>query len=107
MAYTQKNSRRRLDREPSRELPISKTLAGVEDTRSITGGVRELHWHTSAEWAFIISLLIMAGDVQARTFVNDEDEAILWLFPGGIPHSIQVRFMSQVLLVFNTQVSPI
>ena len=29
-----------------RELPISKTMAGVE-MRLVSGGVRELHWHTS------------------------------------------------------------
>ena len=32
----------------ARELPISKTIAGVE-MRLTAGGVRELHWHVSAE----------------------------------------------------------
>ena len=36
-----------------RELAASKTTAGVE-TRLFTGGARELHWHVSAEWAFMI-----------------------------------------------------
>src|SRR5580658_4470580 len=36
-----------------RELAISKTLAGV-DMRLTAGGVRELHWHTAAEWAFML-----------------------------------------------------
>src|ERR1700751_5258679 len=33
---------------PVRDLPVSKTIAGVE-MRLIAGGVRELHWHVSAE----------------------------------------------------------
>jgi oxalate decarboxylase len=88
----------------ARELPISKTMAGVE-MRLVSGGVRELHWHTSAEWAFMIygKARITAVDAEGRSFVNDVGEGDLWLFPGGIPHSIQglgpdgCRF----LLVFN------
>ena len=37
----------------ARELPISKTIAGVE-MRLTAGGVRELHWHVSAEWAIML-----------------------------------------------------
>src|SRR5213082_1175971 len=37
-----------------RELPVSKTLAGV-NMRLTAGGVRELHWHTSAEWAIMLT----------------------------------------------------
>jgi oxalate decarboxylase len=88
----------------ARELPVSKTMAGVE-MRLIAGGVRELHWHTSAEWAFMIygNARITAVDAQGRSSVNDVGEGDLWLFPGGVPHSIQgmgpdgCRF----LLVFN------
>src|SRR5260221_11442509 len=36
-----------------RELPVSKTLAGV-NMRLTAGGVRELHWHTADEWAFML-----------------------------------------------------
>jgi oxalate decarboxylase len=36
-----------------RELPVSKTLAGV-NMRLNAGGVRELHWHTAAEWAIML-----------------------------------------------------
>ena len=36
-----------------RELAVSKAIAGVE-TRLTAGGVRELHWHTAAEWAFML-----------------------------------------------------
>jgi oxalate decarboxylase len=36
-----------------RELPISESLAGV-NMRLDAGGVRELHWHTSAEWSIML-----------------------------------------------------
>jgi oxalate decarboxylase len=87
-----------------RELPISKTMAGVE-MRLITGGVRELHWHTSAEWAFMIygNARITAVDAEGRSFVNDVTKGDLWLFPGGIPDSIQGLGPdgAKFLLVFN------
>ncbi len=87
-----------------RELPISRTMAGVE-MRLISGGVRELHWHTSAEWAYMIygNARITAVDAESRSFVNDVGEGDLWLFPGGIPHSIQGLGPDgcKFLLVFN------
>ncbi|SEB62000.1 oxalate decarboxylase [Terriglobus roseus] len=74
----------------SRELPVSKRMAGVE-MRLIKGGVRELHWHVSSEWAFMISgsARITAVDAEARSHVSDVNAGDLWLFPGGVPHSIQ------------------
>ena len=35
-----------------RDFPLSKKMAGVE-MRLISGGVRELHWHVSSEWALM------------------------------------------------------
>jgi oxalate decarboxylase len=51
----------------ARELPISKTIAGVE-MRLTAGGVRELHWHVEAEWAIMLygSARITAVDKMAR-----------------------------------------
>lgn len=37
-----------------RELAISTTMAGV-NMRLTSGGVRELHWHKQAEWAFMLA----------------------------------------------------
>ena len=73
-----------------RDLPVSKKMAGVE-MRLISGGIRELHWHVSAEWAMMTagSARITAVDERGRGFVEDVHEGDLWLFPGGIPHSIQ------------------
>src|SRR6201987_1454220 len=73
-----------------RELAVSKSLAGV-DMRLTAGGVRELHWHTAAEWAYMLygSARITAIDNDGRSFVADVRENDLWYFPTGIPHSIQ------------------
>jgi oxalate decarboxylase len=74
----------------ARELPISKTIAGVE-MRLTAGGVRELHWHVTAEWSIMLygNARITAVDQEGKSFVSDVGEGDLWLFPPGVPHSIQ------------------
>jgi oxalate decarboxylase len=59
--------------------------------RLTAGGVRELHWHTAAEWAIILygSARITAIDREGKSFVADVKQNDLWYFPSGIPHSIQ------------------
>ena len=73
-----------------RELPVSKELAGV-NMRLTAGGVRELHWHTSAEWAIMLygTARITAIDADGKSLVADTKKNDLWFFPSGIPHSIQ------------------
>ena len=73
-----------------RELAVSKTMAGV-DMRLTAGGVRELHWHTAAEWAIMLygSARITCIDAEGKSFVTDVADNDLWFFPPGIPHSIQ------------------
>jgi len=73
-----------------RELPVSKSIAGV-DMRLTAGGVRELHWHTAGEWAIMLygSARITGLDSEGKSFVDDVGEGDLWYFPTGIPHSIQ------------------
>ncbi len=79
-------------------------MAGVE-MRLISGGVRELHWHTSAEWAYMIygNARITAVDAESRSFVNDVERAICGCFPVVFP----TRFRDwapdgcKFLLVFN------
>src|SRR5271166_3424751 len=74
----------------ARELGVSKSIAGV-NMRLNAGGIRELHWHKQAEWAYILygAARITAIDAQGRNFVDDVGVGDLWYFPGGIPHSIQ------------------
>jgi oxalate decarboxylase len=73
-----------------RELGISKDLAGV-NMRLNAGGIRELHWHKAAEWAYMLygTARITAIDAQGHNFVDDVGVGDLWYFPPGIPHSIQ------------------
>jgi oxalate decarboxylase len=73
-----------------RELPVSTSIAGV-NMRLTAGGVRELHWHTAAEWAYMLygTARITAVDINGRSFVDDVGPGDLWYFPPGIPHSIQ------------------
>jgi oxalate decarboxylase len=73
-----------------RELPVSKAMAGV-NMRLDAGGVRELHWHTSGEWAIMLYGIarITAIDADGRSFVADTKKNDLWFFPSGFPHSIQ------------------
>ena len=87
-----------------RDFPLSKKMAGVE-MRLISGGVRELHWHVGSEWAMMTagSARITAVDEKGRAFVEDVNEGDLWLFPGGVPHSIQGLGENgcQFILVFD------
>ncbi|MEK4980266.1 oxalate decarboxylase family bicupin [Bacillus sp. FSL K6-6540] len=86
-----------------RDLPIATTLAGVN--MSLTpGGVRELHWHQQAEWAYMIwgSARITAMDASGRNFISDVGPGDLWYFPAGLPHSIQgLEDGCEFLLVFD------
>jgi oxalate decarboxylase len=73
-----------------RDLEASKSIAGV-NMKLTAGGVRELHWHMAAEWAFMLygKARITAIDAEGKSFVADVGENDLWYFPTGIPHSIQ------------------
>jgi oxalate decarboxylase len=86
-----------------RELPIATTLAGV-NMRLNPGGVRELHWHKEAEWAYMLNgrARISAIDQDGRNFLDDVGVGDLWNFPAGLPHSIQaLEEGCEFLLVFD------
>jgi oxalate decarboxylase len=86
-----------------RELPIATELAAV-NMRLKPGGIRELHWHKEAEWAFMLAgrARITAVDQDGRNFIADVGEGDLWNFPAGIPHSIQgLEAGCEFLLVFD------
>ena len=55
------------------------------------GGIRGLHWHLDAEWAYVTSgaCRITTIDLQGRANVADVEEGGLWYFPAGLPHSLQ------------------
>ena len=87
----------------ARDLPIATTLAGI-NMSLLPGGVRELHWHQQAEWAFMIwgCARVTSVDWQGRNFIADIEQGDLWYFPAGLPHSIQaLEGGCEFLLVFD------
>ena len=72
------------------DFPISTTIAGV-NMRLTVGGIRELHWHQAAEWAFMTygNCRVTVLDPQGRPYVADVKEGDIWYFPAGYPHSLQ------------------
>jgi oxalate decarboxylase len=88
----------------TRELPISTEIAGV-NMRLKPGGIRELHWHKEAEWAYVIagSCRVSILDEEGRLFLDDVSVGDLWYFPAGLPHSIQaLQDGVEFLLVFDS-----
>ena len=88
----------------TRELPVSTEISGV-NMRLRPGGIRELHWHKEAEWAFIIagSCRITLLDEEGRLYIDDLGVGDLWYFPAGLPHSIQALDQGvEFLLVFDS-----
>jgi oxalate decarboxylase len=72
------------------DFPISTTISGV-NMRLAAGGIRELHWHQAAEWAFMTygNCRVTGLDPQGRAYVSDVKEGDIWYFPAGYPHSLQ------------------
>ena len=55
------------------------------------GVIRELHWHTEAEWAYVLAgkVRVTALDTEGGSFMDDLEAGDLWYFPAGHPHSLQ------------------
>jgi oxalate decarboxylase len=72
------------------DFPISTEIAGV-NMRLTAGGIRELHWHKSDEWALMLNgnCRLTALNFDGSTFVGDVTAGDLWYFPTGVPHSLQ------------------
>ncbi|MGA7625079.1 MAG: cupin domain-containing protein [Candidatus Acidiferrales bacterium] len=85
-------------------LPSSKDIAGVR-MRLTAGSFRELHWHTSDEWAYVLygntRVTVLSPD--GTIFIDDVGKGDLWYFPAGLPHSIQGLGPdgSEFMLMFN------
>ena len=72
------------------DFAISETIAGV-NMRLAAGGIRELHWHLAAEWAYMTygNCRITVLTDQGQAYVADVKEGDIWYFPPGFPHSLQ------------------
>ncbi|THG98782.1 hypothetical protein EW026_g3469 [Hermanssonia centrifuga] len=71
-------------------MPMATGMAGV-NMRLEAGAVRELHWHKTAEWAYIISgyTQITSVNSDGQNFLATLGPGDLWYFPPGVPHSLQ------------------
>ena len=85
-------------------LPSSKDIAGVR-MRLTAGSFRELHWHTSDEWAFMLygNARVTVLNPDGTILIGDVGKGDLWYFPAGFPHSIQGLGPdgSEFMLIFN------
>ncbi|KAL5637986.1 hypothetical protein ACGC1H_002301 [Rhizoctonia solani] len=72
------------------DMPIATAMAGV-NMRLKAGAMRELHWHTTAEWAYVLagSCRVTSVDQNGRNYIADVYPGDLWYFPAGIPHGLQ------------------
>ncbi|KAJ1303774.1 hypothetical protein OPQ81_008197 [Rhizoctonia solani] len=72
------------------DMPIATAMAGV-DMRLEAGAIRELHWHVTAEWGYVMagSCRVNVVDQLGHNYLADVYPGDLWYFPQGIPHSIQ------------------
>ncbi|KAH9928870.1 oxalate decarboxylase [Fomitopsis serialis] len=88
------------------QMPVATSMAGV-DMRLEPGAIRELHWHKTSEWAYVLSgyTQVSAVDQDGRNFVGTVGPGDLWYFPPGIPHSLQATNQteggSEFLLIFD------
>jgi len=71
-------------------LPIATDIAGAHLYLN-PGGVREMHWHNSAEWAYILAghCQVTVVDPKGETEVANYAPGDLWYFPKGHAHAIQ------------------
>ncbi|KAG7087189.1 hypothetical protein E1B28_013170 [Marasmius oreades] len=89
----------------SDRLSHNQDIAGV-NMRLEAGAIRELHWHTTSEWAYVLkgTTQISAVDQDGKNFVANVKPGDLWFFPAGIPHSLQATNDtaegSEFLLIF-------
>lgn len=87
-------------------MPIATQMAGV-NMRLEPGAVRELHWHKTSEWSYVIkgSTQVTAVDQDGKNYLATVNAGDLWYFPPGIPHSLQATNDSaegtEFLLVFD------
>ena len=74
----------------TRGLPIATDIAGAHLFIN-AGGAREMHWHNSAEWAYIVDghCQVTVVDPEGLAEVVNLAPGDLWYFPKGHGHSIQ------------------
>ncbi|KAL1732359.1 RmlC-like cupin domain-containing protein [Schizophyllum commune] len=86
-------------------MPLADEMAGAV-IHLEPGAIRELHWHSIAEWVYVIngSTQISAVDTQGRNTFGTANTGDLWYFPPGIGHHLQATgdAPSEFVLIFKT-----
>lgn len=86
-------------------MAASSEIAGV-NMRLDKGVIRELHWHTQAEWAYVLDgeVRVTALDYDGGNYIQDLKKGDLWYFPTGVPHSLQGlgENGTEFLLIFDS-----
>jgi len=74
----------------TRTLPIATDIAGAHLFIK-AGGAREMHWHNSAEWAYVVDghCQVTIVDPDGLSEVVNLGPGDLWYFPKGYGHAIQ------------------
>lgn len=71
-------------------MPLATEMASV-DMRLEPGAVREMHWHKTAEWAYVLkgTTQVSSVDADGKNYLANVGPGDLWYFPAGIPHALQ------------------
>src|SRR6266436_6803608 len=74
----------------ARGLPIATDIAGAHLFIN-AGGAREMHWHNSAEWAYVVEghCQVTVVDAEGHAEIVNLGPGDLWYFPKGHGHAIQ------------------
>ena len=74
----------------TRGLPLATGIAGAHLFIN-AGGAREMHWHNSAEWAYVVDghCQVTVVDPEGQLEVVNLGPGDLWYFPKGHSHAIQ------------------
>jgi len=87
-------------------MPLATAMASV-NMRLEAGAIRELHWHKTSEWAYVLkgTTQVTAVNADGQNFIGNVGPGDLWYFPPGIPHSLQATGDdpdgSEFLLIFD------
>ncbi|KAL4067020.1 RmlC-like cupin domain-containing protein [Scleroderma yunnanense] len=89
------------------QMPVATAIAGV-NMRLEAGAIREMHWHTDAEWGYVLAGYLRVSTItpDGQVYLADVGPGDLWYFPPGFPHSIQAKDTtpdgSEFLLIFDS-----
>ncbi|EZF30614.1 oxalate decarboxylase [Trichophyton mentagrophytes] len=85
------------------DLPSSHDIAGAQ-VHLIKGGIRQMHWHRVAEWAYIYagSFLVSAVTEDGQFQLDKLGVGDMYYFPKGAAHSLQgLEDENEILLIFD------